>query len=153
MCRYNKHMLNRFAILLLGLVSFSCPAQQPEGEPVSRMGPQPAEKNSDEEGSHSPMLIAFTRRHCPPCELMEPWLAHLERRYLPHLKIIDVDIESRYGQILAEYFGVALVPSQLYINREGREDSRHQGVATLEMMDSAVRNIIGGREKAPVEQE
>jgi thioredoxin 1 len=81
-----------------------------------------------------PMLLAFTRDHCLPCDIMHPWIVELKKKYADQLDIAEINIDRKENATLAAYFKAKSIPTQVYVDREGREVSRHTGLATKQKM-------------------
>ncbi len=88
-----------------------------------------------------PMLIAFSRDHCLPCQLMDPWIEDFRVRYADRIDVAVVNIDREPA--LGSYFRVLSVPFQIYVGSDRKEFSRHVGIATFKQMEKEVSAHLG----------
>lgn len=69
---------------------------------------------------------------CIPCENMKPVMAKLRANYMGRLDVIFVDI--RKDREAARKFGVYGIPTQVFLDRNGREFHRHIGYYPYEQI-------------------
>jgi thioredoxin 1 len=62
---------------------------------------------------------------CIPCEQMKPVMEKLRTSYKGKLDVLFVDV--RKDQNTARKFGVYVIPTQVFLDRNGREFHRHIG--------------------------
>ena len=67
---------------------------------------------------------------CIPCEAMRPVMTKLSSKYKGKLEIIFVDV--RKDNVTARRFGVFGIPTQVFLDRNGREFHRHVGFYAYE---------------------
>ncbi len=106
----------------------TAPAHEPDE-------PEPVEP---EKPAALPELWDFTAEWCPPCKTQNPILHEVEKEFAGtvEVRVIDVDQERE----LAGKFGIRVIPTQVFLDAEGKELSRHSGVMS--------RDSIVGRFKA-----
>ena len=62
---------------------------------------------------------------CIPCEQMKPVMEKLRKNYGGRLEVFFVDV--RRDREVAGRFGVYAIPTQVFIDKQGKEFSRHIG--------------------------
>ncbi len=62
---------------------------------------------------------------CIPCEQMKPVMEKLRATYREKLEVIFIDI--RKDRENGRRFGVAMIPTQVFLDKNGREFHRHIG--------------------------
>jgi thioredoxin 1 len=62
---------------------------------------------------------------CIPCEQMKPVMEKLKTNYKGKLEVIFVDV--RKDREDGRKFGVAMIPTQVFLDRSGKEIHRHIG--------------------------
>ncbi|MHB8880524.1 MAG: TlpA family protein disulfide reductase [Thermodesulfovibrionales bacterium] len=62
---------------------------------------------------------------CIPCEQMKPVMEKLRTNYKAKLEVIFVDVRKDRGN--ARRFGAAMIPTQVFLDRNGKEFHRHIG--------------------------
>ena len=75
--------------------------------------------------SGRPSLVDFGANGCSPCDMMEPILDALERKYEGRLNVLFVHV--RDNPILGSRYGVRSIPVQVFFDKEGNEVFRHTG--------------------------
>lgn len=75
--------------------------------------------------SGKPTLIAFGLRTCTVCKKMAPYLESLSNDYRGHANVLFIDV--RADQAIAQRFRVQMLPTQIFINPQGKEVQRHTG--------------------------
>ena len=110
------------------------------GEPrTPDAGPPPAPASPVQLGM--PALIEFSRDACIPCQLMRPWVEELRARHAGDVAVIEVNIDRPENDSLGQFFKVAAVPLQVYLDAQGREVSRNTGLATLAQMEGELSRL------------
>jgi thioredoxin 1 len=62
---------------------------------------------------------------CIPCEQMKPVMEKLRTNYRGKLEVIFVDV--RTDRNTAQRFGVFAIPTQVFLDKKGKEFHRHMG--------------------------
>ena len=75
--------------------------------------------------SGKPTLIDFGLRTCPVCKKMAPYLESLANEYRGQANVLFIDVRS--DQATAQKFRVQILPTQIFINPQGKEIQRHTG--------------------------
>lgn len=78
------------------------------------------------------ILIVFSSSHCPPCEVVKPTLAELERSGIP-VRRVDVQVEPQ----LVARFGVRQTPTFVIVSA-GKEVTRLVGVQSAQDLRAAL---------------
>lgn len=74
-----------------------------------------------------PRLVDFGSQSCIPCKKMEPILAQLKAEYAGRLDVEFVDVGLRENAPRARAAGIQGIPTQIFLNAEGKEVWRHVG--------------------------
>jgi len=72
-----------------------------------------------------PTLAEFGRGTCIPCKQMKPILEELSKEYSGKLNVLTIDVDD-YGTLTRQY-NISLIPTQIFLDRDGKEVSRHVG--------------------------
>ncbi|HYQ47617.1 MAG TPA: thioredoxin family protein, partial [Thermodesulfovibrionales bacterium] len=67
---------------------------------------------------------------CLPCEQMKPVMEKLRTNYKGRLEVIFIDV--RKVRENGSRFGVTMIPTQVFLDRTGREFHRHIGYYAYE---------------------
>jgi thioredoxin 1 len=72
-----------------------------------------------------PTMVEFGATGCVPCDMMQPILESLRKKYTDRLNVVFVNV--RENQILGARFGIQSIPVQVFYDRNGKEVFRHVG--------------------------
>jgi thiol-disulfide isomerase/thioredoxin len=75
--------------------------------------------------SGKPTLVEFGATGCVPCDMMQPILDKLKKKFPDTLNIVFVHV--RENQVLASRYGIQSIPVQAFFNAGGQEVFRHTG--------------------------
>lgn len=62
---------------------------------------------------------------CIPCRQMQPVMRSIEEKYGAKVKVIFHDVWKDRSQ--AQKFGIQLIPTQVFLDKDGKEFYRHEG--------------------------
>jgi thioredoxin 1 len=62
---------------------------------------------------------------CIPCKQMKPVMASIEKRYAGQVKVIFHDVWK--DKRPAEQYQIRLIPTQVFLDKDGKELLRHEG--------------------------
>ncbi|RPH35284.1 thioredoxin [bacterium] len=109
----SKRFIAIVSLVLLGTVlAFA----QNAGKPVPK--PEPA------------ALITFVELgsvKCVPCRMMQPVMKNIETKYGSQIKVVFYDIWKEDQQKYAKDYGVRVIPTQVFLDKSGKELFRHEG--------------------------
>jgi len=72
-----------------------------------------------------PRLVDLGADKCIPCKMMAPILAELKAEYEGRLIVEFVDVWK--NKEAGEQYGIQMIPTQIFLDAEGRELFRHTG--------------------------
>ncbi len=64
---------------------------------------------------------------CIPCKMMQPIMAEIEKEYAGQVKVVFHDVWTPEGRPYAEKYGIQAIPTQVFLDSEGKEYYRHAG--------------------------
>ncbi len=64
---------------------------------------------------------------CIPCQKMQPVMKSIEEKYGKQVKVIFHDIWTPDGKPFAAQYGIESIPTQVFLDENGKEFSRHVG--------------------------
>ncbi|MBU0515885.1 MAG: thioredoxin family protein [Proteobacteria bacterium] len=70
-------------------------------------------------------LVDLGAGQCIPCRMMAPILTDLRKKYRGKAVVAFVDV--RFHPKAARRFGIRIIPTQIFYDRNGREVFRHEG--------------------------
>lgn len=88
-----------------------------------------------------PVMIAFTRDYCLPCQVMKPWVATLRREHAHTIDVVAINLDRKKNERFAPFLGTRVVPTQIFVGSNGHIEARHEGVSTVEAMTATFRRL------------
>jgi len=105
-----KNYLSIIALALLLLTASSCTtgnSQPPNNEKIT--------------------FIELGSVHCKPCIKMQPIIRNIEIKYGDQVKTIFYDVWTEDGKPYGDKYNIKLIPTQVFLDKEGKEYYRHEG--------------------------
>ncbi len=65
--------------------------------------------------------------NCIPCKQMQPVMKAIESKYGGQVKVIFYDVWTKEQKPYAEKYGIKLIPTQVFLDENGKEFHRHEG--------------------------
>ena len=65
--------------------------------------------------------------NCIPCKMMQPVMKNIEKKYGSKVKVIFYDVWTQEQRPFAEKYGIKLIPTQVFLDENGKEFFRHEG--------------------------
>lgn len=64
---------------------------------------------------------------CIPCKMMQPVMDGIEKEYAGKVKVVFYDVWTPEGEPYAQKYGIQGIPTQIFLDKEGKEFFRHTG--------------------------
>ncbi len=64
---------------------------------------------------------------CIPCQKMQPVMKSIEKKYGKQVKVVFHDVWTTEGKPFAAQYGIESIPTQVFLDENGKEFSRHVG--------------------------
>jgi len=77
-------------------------------------------------------FLEFGSTGCSACKRMESVLSEIRTKYPQKVNVVFLNILKPENQDLMKYFGIASIPTQVLLNKEGEEFFRHSGYISAE---------------------
>lgn len=87
-------------------------------------------------------MVDLGAKSCIPCKMMAPILAELKEEYRGRAAVIFIDIWENPDA--ARRFGVQVIPTQIFYDREGREVYRHVGFLDRAPIVERLESLLAG---------
>jgi thioredoxin 1 len=121
----------KIILLFLLILSISCDSDNYNENPQSTAQNSKNITSKSIEGRQENVpLITFVELgsvNCIPCKKMQPIMKAIEKKYGEQIKVVFYDVwkpdQKKYGQ---EY-GIRLIPTQVFLDKNGVEIFRHEG--------------------------
>jgi thiol-disulfide isomerase/thioredoxin len=76
---------------------------------------------------------------CIPCKMMQPVMKEIEKEYAGQVQVVFHDVWTQEGQPYAEQYRIRVIPTQVFLDREGKEYFRHEGFFAKEDLVKVLR--------------
>ena len=143
--------MNKLSATLLLLISCGLIGARMSGGPVDR--PQTGQNPHGEEqliitaevldfSRHKVTFIELGADKCIPCKAMQPVMREIAKEYKGTIQVVFYDVWKTpdYGK----KYGIKLIPTQVFMDKDGKEVFRHVGFFAKEDIIAALkeRNIL-----------
>ena len=88
-----------------------------------------------------PRLVDLGAGKCIPCKKMAPILEELKTDYAGIVDVIVIDIWKDKNS--AKPYGIRVIPTQIFFDREGKEVLRHEGFLSREEIEKIFAEKLG----------
>ena len=65
--------------------------------------------------------------NCIPCKQMQPVMKAIEEKYAEQVKVVFYDVWKPEQKKYAQEYGIKLIPTQVFLDENGKEFHRHEG--------------------------
>jgi thioredoxin 1 len=65
--------------------------------------------------------------NCIPCKQMQPIMKSVEEKYGEQVKVVFYDVWKSDQKKYAQQYGIKLIPTQVFLDENGKEFFRHEG--------------------------
>lgn len=79
-------------------------------------------------------FLEFGARGCSSCKKMERVMDIIKTTYPNHVNVVFINIRLPENRKIMEYFGVVAIPTQVLLDRDGKEYFRHTGYISEEKL-------------------
>lgn len=87
-----------------------------------------------------PVMLEVGSVQCIPCRQMKPILDKMEKQYKDRLQVIFVDIGKDEEKKVATMYGVFVIPTQIFLDKNGKEVARHVGFYPYEEIQKILKD-------------
>jgi thioredoxin len=84
-------------------------------------------------------MVDLGARSCIPCKMMAPILEKLEKDYKGRAAIVFLDVSKDPEQ--AKRFGISMIPTQIFYDKQGKEVLRHTGFMSEEAIVTELKKM------------
>lgn len=77
--------------------------------------------------------------NCIPCRMMQPVMEKVKQKYGNKVSILFYDVWTEEGAPYAQKYGIRVIPTQVFLDTNGKEFFRHEGYLPFEAIDSLLQ--------------
>lgn len=92
-----------------------------------------------EAGRPQVTFVEFGSPNCIPCRKMQPVMKKVGETYAGQVKVVSHDVWTRQGEPYGRQYGIAGIPTQVFLDSNGREYARHLGFIDFAEVEKILR--------------
>ena len=117
--------MKRIAIGALTMIVLLSTIACSEGDKKTPSSAAPAADKKDAAPIVTFVEIGSVR--CIPCKKMQPIMKEIEREYTGKVKVVFYDVWTPEGKPYGQKYGVRVIPTQIFLDKDEKEYFRHEG--------------------------
>ncbi len=126
--------MKKLSTILILFIACSLLSIQTWGERASAPQIEPSDKGNDnliisdehlDFSEHRVTFIELGADKCIPCKAMQPIMREIAKEYQGTIQVVFYDVWKKPEY--AKKYGIRLIPTQIFINKDGNEIFRHVG--------------------------
>ena len=118
-----------FLLSFLPALVLSCGAETPKAEPATSGKAAVKTKIT---------FVELGSVNCVPCRMMQPVMKAVEEKYAGKVKVVFHDVWTEAGRPFAKAYGIRAIPTQVFLDENGKEFFRHEGFISKEAIDKVI---------------
>lgn len=96
-----------------------------------------ANKKTKDSKQFDMTFLEFGATGCKPCQMMEEVMKQVKEKY-PRVNVVFINVSKKENKEMANYFKIEQIPTQVLLDKSGKEYFRHVGYFSL---DDLVKNF------------
>jgi thioredoxin 1 len=84
-------------------------------------------KNNNPIQSAKVTFVELGSVNCIPCKQMQPVMKAIEEKYGAQVEVVFYDVWKPEQKKYAQEYGIKLIPTQIFLDENGKEFHRHEG--------------------------
>lgn len=76
---------------------------------------------------YSYTFLEFGSTGCNACRQMEMVMEEIKSRYPDDVNVVFINVARKENKSIADYYGIATIPTQILLDKQGKEFYRHNG--------------------------
>ncbi len=65
--------------------------------------------------------------NCIPCKAMQPVMESIRKKFPGQVSVLFYDVWTKEGQPYGQTFRIRVIPTQVFLDKDGKEYYRHEG--------------------------
>lgn len=83
-------------------------------------------------------FLEFGSTGCPACKRMESVMGEMRTKYPNQVNVVFLNILKPENQVLMKYYGIAVIPTQVLLDKNGKEFFRHSGYYSVQQLGAVI---------------
>ena len=120
-----KQIMQNLIMIVFIAYAFACMGQETDTTGIK----ENQKFNHDKSDTLKPIItfIELGSVNCIPCRQMQPVMKAVEEKYGEQVNIVFYDVWKQEQRKYAQIYGIRLIPTQVFLDNEGKEIFRHEG--------------------------
>ena len=118
-------VIQKLSLVLILLATIVQPGYSQNAQQVEKQ--KPATEQQKNALKYKVTFIELGSVRCIPCQKMQPVMKSIETKYGKEVKVVFYDVWTPEGQPFAQKYNVEGIPTQVFLDENGKEFSRHVG--------------------------
>ncbi len=110
-------------LILMGLITVTSFAQITAQDKMLK----PAREQQKNAVKYKVTFIELGSVRCIPCQKMQSVMKSIKGKYANQVNVVFHDVWTPEGQPFAKQYGIESIPTQVFLDENGKEFSRHEG--------------------------
>ena len=89
-------------------------------------------------GTYQATFVELGSVNCIPCKQMKSVMEAIEKEYAGKVKVVFHDVWTDGGKPYGEQYGIRVIPTQVFIDKNGKEIFRHEGYFPKEAVEKVL---------------
>jgi thioredoxin 1 len=112
-----------FLLIVIVLICFSSFSFSQDKTKAQKITTIPSAENVH----YKVTFIELGSVRCIPCQKMQPVMKNIEEKYGKEVKVVFHDVWTSDGKPYAQKFKIEAIPTQVFLDENGKEFFRHTG--------------------------
>ena len=117
--------LVKFSMAILFLAAVVTQGCSQNASQDKKQTPAPIQKSTATK--YKVTFIELGSVRCIPCQKMQPIMKSVEEKYAGQVKVVFYDVWTPEGKPYARKYGIRAIPTQVFLDKDGKEYFRHEG--------------------------
>ena len=83
-------------------------------------------------------FLEFGSKGCSACKRMESVMEEIGSKYSTQLNVVFLNVSKPESQNLMKLYGIAVIPTQIILDRKGKEFFRHSGYISTDELEKEI---------------
>lgn len=127
-----------WSLIVFLSVTIACKQNENDANALQNSLPTAAAQ-ADDKSAAQVTFVEIGSVNCIPCRMMQPVMKKVEEKYGKKVAIEFYDVWTQEGAPYAEKFNIRVIPTQVFMDRNGREFFRHEGYFPFEAIDALLQ--------------
>lgn len=97
-----------------------------------------SKKGNKDKAQYDMTFLEFGSTGCKPCQMMEEVMKSVRAKY-PRVNVVFINVSKKETRAMADYFKIEQIPTQVLLDKSGKEYFRHVGYLSMEELEKNFR--------------